>query len=162
MKPRLLTLLVGATLSLLVLCSLHSQDGPTILYPWPALVLVPSILFHLRWAAVAVPAVLFLAWNPGLSRGDREIPRRSYISLAVAAALSVVWFLVGWKDGLVIQGAKYTYSVALINIIWMGLLSALSIRSRRTPPSFEISLLLHWLLFAWLAWYAFPFFGEIT
>ena len=162
MKPYLLILLAGLTLLLPILGWLHSPQGPTIIYPFPLLVLLPSILFGLRGFAVIVPALFFLLWNSRLYDGEGEIPKRSYILLIIATLLSVVWFSVGWTDGLSVQGAKYNYSVTAINLAWIGVLCLLFKRSRRTQPSFQTSLTLHWLMFVWLSWYAFPFFGEIT
>ena len=118
-------------------------------------------LFGLRQAAVAVPVVLFLVWNPGLFQGDAAVPKRSYVLLIILTLLNVLWFVVGWKDGLAMQGEKYNYSVCGANIVWIAALWMLFARCRKTEPSFKSNLLFHWMLFAWLAWYAFPFFGEL-
>jgi hypothetical protein len=157
-----LTLLAGLSL-LLPAIFFFFRGGDTtdsIIYPHPVLVLVP-MLFGMRLAAIAVPTAFFFAWNPGLFSGDSRIPRRSYIFLIIASLLSIVWFAVGWKDGLAIQGANYNHSLLLINAVWLALIWALFQRCRRAGPSFYSNLLSHWLLFAWLAWYAFPFFGEM-
>ena|SRR2546426_4453677 len=159
MKSDRLTLLAGLSLLVPVLFWLFSGEGPTILYPFPALVFIPALLY-LRWAAVAVPMVLFLVWNPGLFYGDAKVPKRSYVLLIIATLLNVLWFVVGWKDGLAIQGAKYNYSVCAVNMVWAASLWVISAHSWKAEPSFKTNLLLHWMLFAWLAWYAFPFFGE--
>ena len=161
MKSDRLTLLAGLSLLVPVLFWLFSREGPTLLYPFPGLVLMPA-LFGLRWAAAAVPMVLFFVWNPGLFKGDAEAPKRSYVLLIVATLVNVLWFVVGWKDGLAVQGARYNYSVCAVNIVWVASLWMMFARSRKTVPSFKTNLLLHWMLFAWLAWYAFPFFGEFT
>jgi hypothetical protein len=118
-------------------------------------------LFGLRQAAVAVPMVLFFVWNPELFQGDAAVPRRSYVLLIAATLLSALWFVVGWKDGLAMQGPKYNYSVCAVNVVWIASLWLLFARSRRATPSFKMNLLFHWMLFAWFAWYAFPFFGEM-
>ncbi len=128
-------------------------------YPFPALVLIPAF-FGLRWAAVAVPMVLFFVWNAGLFNGDARVPKRSYVLLIVATLVNALWFIVGWKDGLAIQGARYNYSVCMINIAWITVLWVMFARSRKAEASFKMNLLFHWMFFAWLAWYAFPFFGE--
>jgi hypothetical protein len=159
MKSNRLTSLAGVSLLTPVFFWLLSSKGPTVLYPFPALVLVPG-LFHLRWAAVAVPMVLFFVWNPGLFRGDVKVPKRSYVLLMVTTLMSILWFVVGWRDGLAVQGAPYNYSVCTINIVWIALLWVMFAHSRKAEPSFRTNLLLHWILFAWFAWYAFPFFGE--
>jgi hypothetical protein len=157
MKSIGLTLLAGLSLLLPPLFFLKEQD--TIFYPHPGLVLM-ALFSGLRWAAFAVPTLLFFVWNPGLFRGDAEVPMRSYALLIVATLVNALWFVVGWKVGLAIQGARYNYSVCMINIAWIALLSVMFARSWKAGPSFKMNLLVHWMLFAWLAWYAFPFFGE--
>lgn len=157
---RLLTLLAGLSLLVSVLVSVIFAGGrPTIFFPLPALVAIPAII-GLRWAAVAVPMVLFFLWNPGLFYGDAEVPKRSYVLLIVATLVNALWFVVGWKDGLAVQGAIYNYSVCIINIAWMALLWVMFERIWTAGPSFNTNLLFHWMLFAWLGWYAFPLFGE--
>jgi hypothetical protein len=159
MKSKLLTIAAGLSLLMPVLFWLVSKEGPSLLYPFPALMFIPSFL--LRRAAVLVPVVLFFVWNPGLFGGEAKIPRRSYILLIAATVLSVLWFAVGWRDGLAVQGAKYNYAISAINALWMVALWLLFSRSRKGEPSFRTNLVLHWAMFAWLAWYAFPFMGEL-
>jgi hypothetical protein len=132
----------------------------TALYPIPALVLLPGFLAGPL--AVVVPMVVFFVWNPGLFNGDSIVPKRSYVLLIVTTVLNTLWFIGGWRDGVAVQGARYNYSVCAINVVWILLLWFMFIRNRKAEPSFKMNLLLHWFLFAWLAWYAFPFFGEIT
>ena len=161
MKSNHWTLLAGLSLLVPVLFwVLFAQEEPSALYPFPALMFVPA-LFGLRQVAVAVPVVLFFVWNPGLFQGDAAVPRRSHVLLLILTLLNVLWFVVGWKDGLAMQGAKYNYSVCGVNILCVAALWTLFARSRKTEPSFKSNLLFHWILFTWLAWYAFPFFGEL-
>ncbi len=159
MKNKLLTIAAGLSLLIPVLFWLFSKQGPSLLYPFPALMFIPSFL--LRRAAVLVPVLLFFAWNPGLFGGQAKVPRRSYILLIAATVLSVVWFAVGWRDGLAVQGAKYNYVISGINALWIVVLWLLFSRSRKGEPSFGTNLAVHWVMFAWLAWYAFPFMGEL-
>jgi len=157
MKSNGLTLLAGLSLLLPALFYFKGEDA--ILYPHPCLVLVP-MFFGLRWAAIAVPTLLFFVWNPGLFRGDAEVPKRSYLLLLIATVVNVLWFVVGWKDGLAVQGSRYTYAVCIINFASVALLIVIFARCWKAESSFKMNLLVHWLLFVWLAWYAFPFFGE--
>jgi hypothetical protein len=159
MKNKLLTIAAGLSLLIPVLFWLFAKEGPTLLYPFPALMFIPSFL--LRRTAVLVPVVLFFVWNPGLFGGEAKIPRRSYILLIAATVLSVLWFAVGWRDGLAVQGAKYNYEISGINALWMVLLWLVFSWSRKEQPSFRTNLVVHWVMFAWLAWYAFPFMGEL-
>src|SRR5580693_4124431 len=105
MKSNHWSLLAGLSLLVPVLFwVLFAQELPSALYPFPALMFVPA-LFGLRQAAVAVPVVLFFVWNPGLFRGDASVPKRSHVLLLILTLLNVLWFVVGWKDGLAMQGA---------------------------------------------------------
>jgi hypothetical protein len=83
------------------------------------------------------------------------------VLLTAATILSVLWFVVGWKDGLAVQGAKYNYAITTINALWVVLVWMLFPWSRKEQPSFRANLLAHWAMFAWFAWYAFPFLGEL-
>src|SRR4029077_2235026 len=115
MKNKLLTIAAGLSLLIPVLFWLFSKQGPSLLYPFPALMFIPSFL--LRRAGVLVPVLLFFAWNPGLFGGQAKVPRRSYFLLIAATVLSIVWFAVGWRDGLAVQGAKYNYVISGINAL---------------------------------------------
>jgi len=111
--------------------------------------------------AVVVPMLFFFLWSPGLFRGDIKVPRRSYVLLAVLTALSGLWFVGGWKLGLEYQGARYTHFVYTVNCVWVVSLWTMFIYSWNRTPSFGANLLLHWTMFAWLSWYAFPYLGEL-
>lgn len=130
-----------------------------IFYPEPVLVLVMRLLGP-GIVALAVPTLTFYVWNLGLFAGDTVVPKRSSVLLIIAAVADVLWFIVSWKDRLAVQGATYTYSVCAINVVWVTLLWLGFAASRKAPGSFGRNLPLHLALFAWLAWFAFPFFGE--
>ena len=66
----------------------------------------------------------------------------------------------GIRYGLEYQGIHYVFGVALINVISWTLLIILALLVRRRP-SFGRNLTFHAALFAWLAWYAFPYLGEV-
>jgi hypothetical protein len=83
-----------------------------------------------------------------------------YAAIAVATLLSVPWFGVGWKFGLAYQGGIYCYLVLMTNICWLAGLWLVFARTKRAD-SFAANLFFHWMLFAWLAWYAFPYLGEL-
>src|SRR5271170_571726 len=130
---------------------------PTIFCPFPALTVLPAFglsSLDLWPVAVIVPTLLFFAWNTGLFRGEAKIPKRSLWLLVVAILLSVIWFGVGWKDGLQYQGTRYVYGVAFVNVAWVTLLSVTFARHAKYEFPFRANLVLHLVLFAWLAWYA--------
>ena len=156
-----LGLLVPASIGFLV------SNAPTILSPFPALTVVPAFLFsdlpvwHIYKAAVVVPMLFFFVWHPGLFRGEPKIPKRSYVLLLVAIFLGVADFVTSWNLGLRYQGPQYIHVVCAVNVVWAVFLAVFFIRAWKNPFTFKSSLFLHWMLFAWLAWYAFPYLGEL-
>ena len=167
MKSGVLTFVAGCGLLIPASIGLLYSGVPTPICPFPFLTITPAFLlsswlwaYRLTRAAVFVPSLLFLAWNPGLYRGHAQVPKRSLVLLAAATLLSVVWFIAGWKYGLQYQGAHYTYSICLMNVVWLVLLWVIFIRCWRRR-SFTGNLLFQWVLFAWLAWCAFPYLGEL-
>ena len=165
MKCRWLTLAVGCGL-VVPASNLLLSGAPTLLCPMPFLTVAPAfVLASLPsplpyWTAVVVPSLLFFVWSPGLFRCQTQIPRRSWVLLSVLTALTVVWFIVSWKFGLEYQGHQFTRVVCAVNALWLVLLW-LVLYQRWRHPSFTGNLLFHWILFAWLAWYAFPYLGEL-
>ena len=115
MKSETLTLVAGLGLILPLPFLMFTKDMPSELYPLPVIVAIPALL-GLRYAAAAVPMLLFFLWNPALFRGEAKVPKRSYALLVAATLLSVPWFVMGWKYGLEFQGGKYNYSVLATNI----------------------------------------------
>jgi hypothetical protein len=155
-----------AALALLVSAYIGSLSSgvPTVFSPFPALTIIPAQLLaqgHLEYVAALLPSLLFLLWNPQLFREEGKIPKRSYVLFVLVVALSVVDFMTSWKWGLHDQGPQYTAIICSLNIVWAGLLGLAFRRCSKTTPSFRTSLFLHWMLFAWLCWYAFPWLGEL-
>jgi hypothetical protein len=166
MKSGPLTCIVGLSLLIPASAGLLFDGAPMVLSPLPALTVLPAFLLslvspQLFKAAVFVPVIFFFAWNPRAFRGDPKIPKRSYVLLALATVLSLVWFVFSWNYGLEYQGALHTYVVCIVNIAWVGFLWVMFTRTWKVGSSFKTNLFLHWMLFAWLAWYAFPYLGEL-
>jgi hypothetical protein len=116
---------------------------------WPAIFLRPPF-------TLCLPVLIFVVWVPE----NAKIPWRSYALLVVSAPLNVMYCVGGWRLGLQYQGLEHTRAVCFVSIAWTALLVlafALSWKRR----SLDHSLFLHWMLFAWLAWYAFPYLGEL-
>ncbi|HEV2615646.1 MAG TPA: hypothetical protein VGU63_03440 [Candidatus Acidoferrales bacterium] len=162
-KSEVYTLLAGLGLMIPAAIGLLLSGVPTMLSPMPTLTVIPAFLLSdsgLWKVAVGVPTILFFIWNPGLFRGEAKVPKRSYALLAIAIVLTIVDFVLGWKWGLQYQGAQYTYVVCAVNVAWIVFLTLAFARSWK-KSSFGYSLFLHLMLFAWLAWYAFPYLGEL-
>ena len=153
-------LVAGLSLLLPLAFLMVPKALPDELYPLPGVVGIPA-LFGLGYASTVIPTLLFFLWNPGLVRGAVKIPKRSFALLVITTLLSVPWFIAGWKYGLRFQGSRYTYSVLAINVSWLAGLWTMIARRWNVEPSFRANLFFHWVLFAWLAWYAFPNLGEL-
>jgi hypothetical protein len=162
LSDRTLTIFAGWSLILPAALGLFLTGVPTIFCPLPILTVLPALVFSpLAPVVVVIPTLLFSAWNPALFRGVPAPPKRSYILFGALVVLSVVYFVDGWGDGVHYEGRIYTRAIAIANGIWIALLTFLFVLSRVRKSSFVFNLTLHWLLFAWLAWYAFPYLGEL-
>ena len=159
---RTLTVLAALLLVVPATLGLFLTGVPTIFCPLSTLTILPAFaLSGLAPVVVLIPTLLFFAWNPTLFRGVPTPPRRSYILFGVLAALSVVYFVLSWDNGVHYEGRAYTQSIIVVNAAWIALLTVLFVLSRTRKSSFVFNLTLHWLLFAWLGWYAFPYLGEL-
>jgi hypothetical protein len=163
-KIWLTTLLVGFSLFVPAWLGLFSAGSPTVICPLPALTVLPA--FYLPFRALLkcvalLPTVLFFIWNPGLFEGGEEIPQRSYALFVGSILLSVIWFLMGWSYGLRYQGPQYVHFIGSINVVWCVVIGAFMLIRWKKKPSFKASIVFHWMLFAWLGWYAFPYLGEL-
>ena len=135
-----LSLLIPAAVGL----GLFLRGAPTVFSPLPALTVIPA-LFLSDWhnlgnAAVILPMLLFFLWNRQLFRGEARVPKRSYVLLALLAALSVIDFVVSWKWGLRYQGPQYTVVVCSVTIAWLAFLGLAFARTRNGTTSFGTSL----------------------
>jgi hypothetical protein len=117
--------------------------------------------WHLERLVILIPSILFFLWSPGLLLNQKpNVPKRTIALLGLLTILAVVDFGFGWKYGMQYQGSRYTIGVGIINVVWLVFLWWTVIHCR-SQPSFKGHLLSHWFLFAWLAWYAFPYLGEL-
>ncbi len=167
LKSTFLTLLAGS--SLLVPGYFGSRNAGGILSPVP---LVPFVFIDLiaslplrAWldvqtVAMTLPVFFFFTWNPGLLGGQIGTPMRTYVLVAAGIAIDIAYLAGGWTLGVKYQGIEYTRLVCAENALWIVILCGLFFRSWRGTPCFMSNLMLHWVFFAWLAWYAFPYLGE--
>jgi hypothetical protein len=117
-----------------------------------------------------VPGGSFCARGPGirwplLDLGGATLLRRRIDSQADRKPggrndlLSTIVFATSWKLGFAYQGVTHTMTCAIASAVMLAGCGLLLWRLRK-HPSFEGSLALHTLLFAWIASYAFPYLGE--
>ena len=159
-----LTLVAGMALLIPASLGLLLTGVPTILCPLPLLTTIPAFLlstWRLHYLATGLPVFLFFLWRPGFFRGEPMVPKRSYVLLAIVTVLSIIYFISGWRLGLRYQGFEYTLTVLIVNVGWAAALVFAFVRTWQNGASFRTSLFVHWMLFAWLAWYAFPYLGEL-
>jgi len=166
MKASCQTVAVAFGLVVLAWIGCFSNGIPSLICPLPTITILPAFFlasrpFHVPYQlAVLVPALLFFAWNPGLFRGQCQIPRRSWVLLIILSALSVAYFIGSWRLGYQYQGREYTVVICALNVVWLVILWAILYRGSRLS-SFGANLFFHALLFSWLAWHAFPYLGEL-
>ena len=161
---QILTLTAGALLIFPASVGLLTSGAPTLISPFPALTILPAFLLSstgLYWLAVLVPSVFFWLWNPQLFYGSTRIPVRTFVLFFACVVLTIIWFVESWNFGLQYQGARFTYITCACNGILVAFIGTLLVVFRKAAPSFWKVLAIHWLLFAWLAWGAFPYLGEL-
>jgi hypothetical protein len=161
-NTRVQTSFAGFSLIAVAMVGLLSARTPTLYCPFPTLTIVPAFLLPpgIHWAAVLVPTVLFFAWNPRLLGHQTNLPKRTVAVVALLSALTPLDFFLEWRNGLQYQGLNHTAALLMVNLLWLGLLWWSTVRASK-GPSFVRNLLTHWILFAWLSWYAFPYLGEL-
>ena len=152
-----LTLMAGICLAIPALTGLSAGE-PEPLSPMPMLVVIPAFVLHV--GAMFVPVAFFFAWNPSLFHGQETMPKRTYWLLGTTILLNVAWFAAAWKWGVQFEGIRYVSTVGIANAVWAALLLAL-FAALKKGGFFHKNLFLHWMLFVWLAWYAFPYLGEL-
>lgn len=162
MKSSYWTITAGLTLIVIAYCGLMLTGTPSLISPFPTLTVLAAFVLPgaFPWLPVLVPSFFFFAWGPFLFHGKDKIPQRSLLLLTILTLLTVFDFAVEWRDGLRYQGTQFTYGTSAANGAWLFLLWLAFVRGWR-KPLFLNNLLAHWLLFAWLGWYAFPYLGEL-
>jgi hypothetical protein len=126
--------------------------SPTVAAPTP----FPLFLAYAFVGPMAflIPAVLFVGWSWPLSRGQARFPNRSLVLMSVLFVLSAAWHIAGgWRT-------YYGVRMAYIWLLYVALV-IVSATLCRLRPRFWLNAAAHWLLFAWLASYAFAYYGEV-
>lgn len=141
-------------------------EVPTVWSPLNVIGFIPAIWASLLFSGAAVLArvplfaVAFAWWCPRVWAGEAVVPKRSQIAVPVAVALSAAAVVFGRDYGLRYQGADYVNTVTVISILWWVSIAGIGLAAL-VRPSVQRNLWLHVILFAWLAWYAVPYMGEL-
>ena len=110
--------------------------------------------------AITVVPLLFFWWSRPVMRGDAILPTRSIALLFLAVISSAAWLIFGAEYGVEYQSRDYVLGVTVINAISWVVIGLLALIARR-HPNYVYNLAFHTVLFAWLAWCAFPYMGEL-
>lgn len=157
-----LPVLGGALVGVVAFCSV--AFAPALLAPAPFTFLI--LAFELEeWIPLeaAVPALAVLAYGLAalpLAARPAARPTLSIALYAAAVVLSVPFFLSGWEHGVRFQGLVYTALVTAENVLCAAALGVFLWTLLRRPSRTR-SWTFHILLFLWLAWVAFPWFGQM-
>jgi hypothetical protein len=165
MTPR--QILTGAAITILLAFFAWGTilpGTPQIYAPLNCLIILPLFLMDIdqigSYVAIAIVPVFFWLWCLPVLRGCPTMPRRSFVIFVCAVVLSALWLVFGWGYGIQYQGSGYVAGVTIISVFcWMPL-SFLALRAWRCPSAGR-NLAFHVALFSWLAWYAFPYLGEL-
>ncbi len=106
-----------------------------------------------------VPLV-FMLWSLPLLKGQQQIPIRTKIASIALILLSLYYLGSSWSYGVAYQGKLHTVAMYLFNIITWVTLMVINFKNAK-QPTYNSNFAFHWLLFAWLGWVAFPWFGEL-
>jgi hypothetical protein len=153
---------------LVVLSWLTISTGvPTVLSPLNLVVMLP-LMFASEWLnyravvlAILVVPLFYCVWCYPAWTNRPEVPLRSLVLFAIFAILSAIYLATSYLyDGVDYQGRAHRIALAVINICWYVAILGLAIAGRRRP-TYGMNLAFHAALFSWLAWYAFPWLGEL-
>ena len=109
--------------------------------------------------ALVVPG-MFLWAAAGVVETRNPLPLSSIVTFVVLATLSAIDAVSGWET--TVRYTSMARAVALVTqaVVPPALLALGALALRRTL-TVERSLVLHWLSCIWLAWSAFPWYGEL-
>ncbi|NLV67840.1 MAG: hypothetical protein GXY14_09215 [Spirochaetes bacterium] len=105
--------------------------------------------------------LFFYLYNIQVFKATAKIPVKSLILFFAILVSEFVYYFLSIKPGLKYQGDVFVYISILINVVFIGALLWLFYRNYKVP-SYMTNLCFNFLLFFWLFWFAFPFFGEMA
>ena len=158
-------------IGVVAICALSTAVGvwisiptgaPTLISPWPFLLIFPALCGVPIPIVVAIPVLVFviLHWDEFRRRPSARIPHRFSMLLAIATGLSASWLAGGWNYGLDYQGREFTIWIVAINVALIASLWFLWVVARHTR-SFGWRIAFGTLLHYWLFGFAFPWLGEL-
>ena len=142
-----------------------SPGTPHVYAPLNLLVLIPAFVSSGLFGggyllAVVVVPLFFCLWCWLMPRDHTTLPTRSIVLLILTVSLSAACLILGARFGVEYQSIGYVIGVAIINVVCWIFLGALAWQARhRSSATHNFGF--HVALFAWLAWCAFPYMGEL-
>ncbi len=150
-----ITLMVGALLYpiIWIFCIPNTFD---FWRPIPLLMLFgpPSFLL------ILLSGPILWMWNAEAFEGGTAIPLRSTVLFVITATLSLINGITGIMSGIEYHGKLHTVTGLVISAVCLATLIIIRIWAWR-KSSFTLNITFHWLLFAWVLTYAFPYLGEL-
>jgi hypothetical protein len=157
-----LLLIIGVVVLYAVGVTSMASAVPTPWSPYPMLQFGLVSTGMPRLATLLVVPLLFAVWNAlALLRPYRGKFRGVGVAGGLLTIAGIAYLLLRGETGYVHQGVIYTRAVIAINLgllltFWCGWWAA------RKRPTSRNALLLGLVLFIWLAWCAFPYFGDVV
>ena len=152
-------ILGGALAFVPALAMVRNFPGP--LSPYPIGFMLPLwLLGPSGYVSFLLLPMAFWIWSHQLGKGDGGIPRRSGVLLLVFVVLSLIWTIGGYEVARTWQGLLYARLLVAVDLGVPALLAGV-LRQSRGRQTWVVSLVFHWLLFAWLGSYAFVYMGEL-
>jgi hypothetical protein len=108
----------------------------------------------------AFVALVFWQWCRPLGRTGSVYPRRTVVAGIVAVVLSATYYVSQWSYGLEYQGLGFMIACLSASAMFLGTIAIAWYRYRPTGAWLP-GLVLHWMLFAWICFLAFPWLGEM-
>lgn len=152
-------------------CLAIYTSQPSWVSPYLLAVIVPALWLAFGLSTIelgsivlfvsSVPiACLYILWSAHLFRASAILPVRSIALLALLMLLTMWGAYVSWPYGLKYQTREYTLYLDIAALVALTGLIALAVWTRRAP-SFAKNFAFHTALFAWIAWGALPWLGEL-
>jgi hypothetical protein len=161
LKPKVLTFGAAFVLALLTAWTtgmMSPGTSPTELIPLP----FPWV--WLAWILGPLSPLLlgglFCIWCGPLFYGEPTGAWRTRAAAAMVTLLSLLWFHAEWEFGLKYETFPFTRATAIGSLVFSVVIGAI-LASAHRRRSFIWSLAANFLIFAWLATYAFPYLGEM-
>jgi hypothetical protein len=140
---------------------------PRIWAPFNLLVIVPAFLLGEQFsvdvalliAPLSVP-FFFLIWTMPATWIGPKPPKRTLIFAFFAVSLSVASLVLGYSYGVEYHGISYVIGTLITSALCWTAIAVAGITAV-LKPSVGRNLTFHIAFFAWLAWYAIPYMGEL-